>query len=170
MAKKKLNIILIILVLALWGTVGYRALNRQFSGNETIPEQQKQGNISINQINKDTFKLEKINRDPFLNKQFQADVAAPVRIASSYIPAKKTVSPPVTKANPDLHWPMLAYFGYINNKERSQELVLLKIDSKLFKLKLNDPVNGLIVKKRYKDSIEVFFNSQSRMIRIKNTH
>jgi hypothetical protein len=168
MAKKKINILLIVVVLALWGTVGYRTLNRQFTGNEMIPElQNKQGNITINQINKDTFKLEKVSRDPFLNKQFQTAVTAPRRIVSNYRSVKKTSAPPVVKTDPNLHWPMLAYCGYIGNKERNEELVLLKIDSKLFKLKLNDQVNGLVVKKRYKDSIEVFFNSQTRMVRLK---
>ena len=71
----------------------------------------------------------------------------------------------VSKINYNISWPQLQYFGYI--KSNTQELVLLKIDSKLHKLKLNDEVNGLIVKKKYKDSIEVFFNSQSKTIHIK---
>jgi hypothetical protein len=168
MAKKKINIILIILVLALWGTVGYKALNRQFSANETFFEKQdQQGDISINQINKDTFELEKINRDPFLNKQFQTVVATTKRTISNYTPVKKIVAPATSKVNPNLRWPALVYFGYIGSKERNEEVVLLKIDSKLCKLKLNYPINGLIVKKRYKDSVEVYFNSETRIVRAK---
>ncbi len=166
MAKKKINIILIIVVLALWGTVGYRAINRQLSGNEIILKKQNQlTNTTINQIIKDTFVLEKIGRDPFLNKQFNEK---PVFVASvSYhAPVKKIVKPvTVPKVKHDVPWPQLQYFGYL--KSNDVELVLLKIDSKLHKLKLNDEVNGLIVKKKYKDSIEVFFNSQSKVIYIK---
>jgi hypothetical protein len=168
MAKKKINIILIIVVLALWGTVGYRALNRQLSGNEIILEKQDQlNNTTINQINKDTFELEKINRDPFLNKQFQTTVVIPRAIISYHKPVKKVVAPNVPKGDPNLQWPSLSYHGYIASKERNEDLVLLTIDSKLRKLKLNNPVNGLIVKKRYKDSIEVYFNSETRMVRLK---
>ncbi|QOG02184.1 hypothetical protein [Flavobacterium sp. MDT1-60] len=168
MAKKKINIILIVVVLALWGTVGYRALNRQFAGNEMILEKQsKLDNATINQINKDTFELEKINRDPFLNKQFQTAVAVPRTLISHYKAVKKIVTPIVPKGDPNLQWPNLSYHGYIASKERNEDLVLLTIDSKLRKLKLNDPVNGLIVKKRYKDSIEVYFNSETRMIHLK---
>jgi hypothetical protein len=169
MGKKKINIILIIVVLGLWGTVGYRAINRQFSGDEMILEKENlHGNTTINQINKDTFKLEKINRDPFLNKQFQtAVVAAPIKtVFHNYTkPVKKAPVPTVPKSDPNLRWPTLTYYGYIGSK--NEELVLLKIDSKVCKLKVNDPLNGLIVKKRYKDSIEVSFNTQTKMIRLK---
>ena len=114
MAKKKINIILIIIVLSLWGTVGYRALNRQFTDNEVILEKQsKLDNATINQINKDTFKLEKINRDPFLNKQFQTAVAVPRPVISHYKAVKKTVIPIIPKGDQNLRWPSLSYHGYI---------------------------------------------------------
>jgi len=165
MAKKKINIILILVVLVLWGTVGYRAINRQFTGNETILEKQNQlGNITLNQINKDTFELEKINRDPFLNKEYQSVVPV-TKTYAIHSPVKKTTVPVIAKPQPNLSWPALKYYGYLKSKD--QELILLKIDSKLCKLKLNDPINGLIVKKKYKDSIEVFFNAQTKIIRLK---
>ncbi|MEZ0128978.1 hypothetical protein AB9T88_04015 [Flavobacterium sp. LBUM151] len=166
MAKKKINIILVIVVLALWGTVGYRAINRQFSGNEIILEKPNQlGNITLNQINKDTFQLEKINRDPFLNKEFQTVVSPIRKTYAAHSPVKKNVAPVIAKPQPNMNWPVLKYYGYLKSKD--QELILLKIDSKLCKLKLNDPVNGVIVKKKYKDSIEVFFNAQTKIIRLK---
>ncbi|MFB3389831.1 hypothetical protein [Flavobacterium sp. LAR06] len=168
MDKKKINIILIIVVLALWGTVGYRALNRQFTNNKVILEKQnKLNNAAITQTDKDTFKLVKINRDPFLNKQFQTVIETQKAITSYHKVAKKVVVPNVPKGDPNLLWPRLSYHGYIGSKERNEDLVLLTIDSKLSKLKLNYPVNGLVVKKRYKDSIEVFFNAETRMIRLR---
>ncbi|PKB18321.1 hypothetical protein [Flavobacterium sp. 5] len=167
MAKKKINIILLLVVLGLWGTVGYRALNRQFSDSNVVFEKQNsKDNVTINQINKDTFKLEKINRDPFLNKQYNT-VVTTRRPISNYLPVKKIITPVVQKAIPNINWPTLTYYGYIGSKERNEELVLLKIDSKLCKLTLNKPINGLIVKKKYKDSIEVFFNSQTKIIKLK---
>lgn len=166
MAKKKINIILILVVLALWGTVGYRTLSRQLSGEALLPEKLNQTrDITINQINKDTFELEKINHDPFLNKEFQTAIIVPKKQIPHYSSIKKVLASLILKPNPDIHWPTLTYYGYLKSKD--QELVLLKIDSKLCKLKLNDPINGLIVKKKYKDSIEVYFNSQSKIIRLK---
>ena len=167
MAKKKINIILILVVLGLWGTVGYRSLYRQFSGDEVLLEKQNQTkNITISQINKDTFELEKINRDPFLNKQFQNTVVIRKHV-SGFSSVKKIIPSVNKKVVSNIDWPTLIYYGYIASKERNEDLILLKIDSKLHKLKLNDPVNGLIVKKKYKDSIEVFFNSQIKIIKLK---
>lgn len=167
MAKKKINIVLIIVVLALWGTVGYRALNRQFTNREMSLEKQNQlGNTTINQINKDTFKLENINRDPFSNKEFRTEsVTVPVKKYFMTYPTIKKTYVSIVKPQIDLSWPTLKYYGYFKSKD--QELILLKVDSKLCKLKLNDPLNGLIVTKKYKDSIIVFFNSESRIIRLK---
>lgn len=69
MDKKRINIMLILTVLGLWGTVGYRVINRHFFANEVFLEKQNQtNNIAINQISKDTFELIEINRDPFLKK------------------------------------------------------------------------------------------------------
>jgi len=165
MAKKKINILLIIVVLSLWGTIGYKTINRYFGNNDEITKSEVLNHyVSLNKINKDTFELKKLNRDPFLNRQFN-EVSVILTSVSYHSKVKKIVAVPQPKINYNISWPQLQYFGYI--KSNTQELVLLKIDSKLHKLKLNDEVNGLIIRKKYKDSIEVFFNSQSKVIHIK---
>jgi hypothetical protein len=165
MAKKKINIILIIAVLGLWGTVGFKTINRYFGDNTIITNAATQTkNVSFKRIDKDTFALEKINRDPFLNKQLQ-EQATPVKLASYHNPIKKAPAIVPKKTIANVNWPTLKYFGYLKSKD--QELVLLKIDSKLHKLKLNDPVDGLVVKRKFKDSIEVSFNSESRIIHLR---
>ncbi|MDP5201884.1 hypothetical protein [Flavobacterium sp. DG2-3] len=166
MAKKKINILLIIVVLSLWGTVGYRTIKRYFTDNDGFANSEiSNHNVSLKKINKDTFELKKIGRDPFLNKQYNEKPAF-VASVSYHAPAKKVIkAAPAPKVNSNISWPQLQYYGYI--KSNDQELVLLKIDSKLHKLKLNNEVNGLVVKKKFKDSVEVFFNSQRRIIHIK---
>lgn len=170
MAKKKINIILIILVLGLWGTVGYRTLNRQLIHDDTILQKQhQQNNAVINQINKDTFELKKINRDPFLNKEFQIADISPRQSVYNYSSVKKKITTIAPKVDSNLSWPVLKYYGYIVSKERNEEVVLLKIDSKLCQLKLKIPFNGLTVTKKYKDSIEVLFNGEKKMIQLRST-
>ena len=167
MAKKKINIILIIVVLSLWGTVGYRTITRYFTNNESdINPEISNHYVSLKKINKDTFELKKIGRDPFLNKHYNEKPAF-VASVSYHAPVKRVLKPtPVApKVNTNISWPQLQYYGYI--KSNDQELVLLKIDSKLHKMKLNNEVNGLVIKKKFKDSVEVFFNSQRRIIHIK---
>jgi len=166
MAKKKINLVLIMVVLGLWGTVGYRTINRYFGvTNETINNEAQNREISLKKINKDTFELARVARDPFLNKQFAEKRTATPSVVYHAPIKKATPSSPLPKVKYDTPWPQLQYFGYL--KSNNLELVLLKIDSKLHKLKLNDEVNGLIVRKKFKDSIEVVFNSQSRIIHVK---
>ncbi|KAF2342588.1 hypothetical protein [Flavobacterium tistrianum] len=167
MAKKKINIILIIVVLGLWGTVGFRTINRYFGNSDVnLSPEAHNSDISLKKVNKDTFELKKIGRDPFLNKQF-VEKPAFVASVSYHAPVRKAIkpSPAIPKPKFDMPWPQLQYFGYL--KSNDIELVLLKIDSKLHKLKLNDEVNGLTIKKKFKDSIEVVFNSQSKIIHAK---
>jgi hypothetical protein len=165
MAKKKINIILILIVLGLWGTVVYKASHHSFNNEIVAKKQNQDSDFILNQINKDTFQLDKINRDPFLNKSFRDAVVISNENISNYSSKPKKPSPIVTKIKQNSDWPTLAYYGYIKSKD--QELILLKIDSKIFRVKLNDPINGLIVKKKYKDSVEVRFNSETRIISLK---
>ncbi|MFB9108534.1 hypothetical protein [Flavobacterium gyeonganense] len=165
MTKKKINIILILLVLGLWGTVGYRALYRQFSDSEvTNIIQDQKYNVSIKQINKDTFELEKINRDPFLNRNFQV-IVVPKKNTSEYSPKKQLQLAAPQKKKAYIEWPQINYFGYIGSKEKGEDIILVMINSELCKLKLNTPLKGITIKKRYKDSIEVYFNSDKKMIK-----
>jgi len=165
MAKKKINIILIIVVLVLWGTVGFKTINRYFNYNTVIANEEMQTkNVSLKIIDKDTFDLEKVHRDPFLNKQIE-EQKTQVKVVSYYKPVKKVTQILIKRPIVNLNWPTLKYFGYLKSKD--QELVLLKIDSKLHKLKLNDNINGLVVKRKFKDSIEVSFNSENRIIHLR---
>ncbi|KIC01569.1 hypothetical protein OA88_13275 [Flavobacterium sp. JRM] len=165
MAKKKINIILILIVLGLWGTVVYKASHHSFNNGIMPKKQIKDSDFILSQINKDTFKLDKTNRDPFLNKSLQGDPIPSKKQSSNYSSMPKKIPDAIPKVKQNSNWPTLLYYGCI--KSKNQELILLKIDSKLFRLKLNDPINGLVIKKKYKDSVEVRFNSETRIVSLK---
>ncbi|KIA94981.1 MULTISPECIES: hypothetical protein [unclassified Flavobacterium] len=168
MVKKKINIILILIVLVLWGTVIYKSINGSFFFNETVLKRQNSNNDFVfHQVNKDTFELDKIKHDPFLNKQLLSGTTVDEKQNLGFPTTKKNRASIVPKPKPNITWPDLTYYGYIESKGRNEELVLLKIDSKLCRLKLNSPMNGLMVKKKYKDSIQVIFNSETKIIRLK---
>jgi hypothetical protein len=52
------------------------------------------------------------------------------------------------------------------SKDKTEELILVKIDNELHKLRKNATVDGLIIKKVFNDSIEVVFNIEKRVIRV----
>ncbi len=165
MTKKRINIALIIIVLGLWGTVGYKTISQYFLKKENnIKEDQFAGNLNLDAIKKDTFNFESINRDPFLNKQY----SKPDTIVKNY--TRKPMSPPklvVIKPKPVTIWPVVSYYGYIKSKIKTDELIMVKINNRLYKLRKNDDVEGLIIRNVYNDSVEISFNKEKRVVKVK---
>ncbi|RUT69887.1 hypothetical protein D0817_14835 [Flavobacterium cupreum] len=166
MVKKKINIILIVVVLGLWGSVFYKTINRFFTSKElAVNNSSGSTTVKFNQINKDTFALENVSRDPFLNKQVQEVVSRPQRqyvANTSHSAAVKKAAPAPTMKHL-IVWPSISYHGYI--KDSRGEMVILKIDSKMFRLRKNDLVDGLMIKKISSDSLEVDFNKEKKIIK-----
>ncbi|MEO8533266.1 MAG: hypothetical protein ABI441_05930, partial [Flavobacterium sp.] len=167
MVKKKINIVLIVVVLGLWGSVFYKTITQYFTSKElAVNTSASSGKVKFNQINKDTFALENVSRDPFLNKQVQEVVSRPQR---QYVPnnysgsAVKKAKPATTAVRQLTIWPAISYHGYI--KDSRGEMVILKIDSKMFRLRKNDLVEGIMIRKISSDSLEVDFNKEKKIIK-----
>ncbi len=159
--KKKVNIILIIAVLLLWGSVIYKALSNYFINDKNfsaVTENYDGKQFKI--AEKDTFTLAILDRDPFLNKSFFVKKDKPRTMAYIYNKLVKKNIIPVknTKAN----FPLISYFGYIKSKEKKDELIIVKINNQLKKLRINETFEGLTVKKKFKDSIYISNNLETR--------
>lgn len=160
MKKKQINIALIIIVLALWGTVLYKYVNRFFSNDNEIVYNQPEFSIPIAKIDKDTFELKLLERDPFLAKTtLKKESNSIVKKALSKPVFKKTPAPIINKP-----FPIVQYFGYIKSQDKSQKLILLKVNNRLERVRLSDNVDGLIIKEIYKDSVIVSFNKIHKSI------
>lgn len=166
-AKKKINIVLIIVVLGLWSTVAYKTVSQYFFSKELVANKtQLNDELNLNQINKDTFNLEKVARDPFLNRQNQTDSFVSKKYYSKKPNAKNKINPIVFKPKVIINWPLISYHGYIRSKEKNEELILVKIDKRLYKLRKDDEIEGVTVKKVYNDSIELNFNKEKKIIQL----
>jgi len=165
MIKKKINIVLIIVVLGLWGSVFYKTINQYFFTKGTSTNTAySSGKIQFSQINKDTFALEKVSRDPFLNKQTHEVVSYPVkRYTSNTSTAIKRTKPAATQPKQLTVWPAISYHGYI--KDSRGELVIIKINQKMFRLRKDALVDGIIIKKISSDSLELDFNKERKTIK-----
>lgn len=167
--KKKINIALILIVLTVWGFVASKTLNQYFFLDKKLV---KIGifdsKLNINKINKDTFALGDITRDPFLNKKNYIYALSPSK--NPYFKKrsiKKEIKPIIIKQKEVLIWPLISYHGYINSKDRNSDLlILININKKLHKLKLNEQTEGITLKKIYKDSIELDFNREKKIFRL----
>lgn len=161
MAKKKINILLLVVVLGLWGTVTYRYLNRFFRNDdaqELAVSQQKTATFTAR--SKDTFELVSVARDPFLNRLTAEKKPAAIR---HYRPAvaKKEAKPVV-----EIPFPEVGYFGYVKSGQQ-KELVVLRINGKLTKLHAGESRDGFKVVKIHKDSVQITAGKQTKYIRRK---
>jgi hypothetical protein len=162
--KKKVNIILTMVMLCLWGTVGYKYVNRFFVSDEapTLKEAGLTTNMS-NKIKKDTFDLKPLGNDPFLNKRLSKPIIK-AHVVTRYV-AKPKLNPEPKKLKIITPFPTVKYFGFIKSQDKKEELILLKINNTLHKTRLNGNCDGIMVKKIYKDSVQVIFGKETRIIK-----
>jgi len=169
--KKKINIALILIVLTVWGIVASKTLSQYFFLKKNNFSSDKTNyKLTIPKIQKDTFTINPITRDPFLNTKKTLNTSIDLSPKIDYFkkPAlKKNDQNENLKQKEILNWPSISYHGYINSREQNGELlILVNIDKKLYKLKLNEKKEGITLKKIFKDSIQLDFNKEKKIFRI----
>jgi hypothetical protein len=160
-AKKRINIILIIAVIALWGTVGYRSVKNFFYTKEEFITENKKQNIKSILTQRDTFNLGTLKYDPFLKKSIPKQTKITIHKTNK----------PQPKKNPEteISFPDVKYFGYIKSG-KNPEVLLLKINNKLCRIHKGENKDGILIKKIYEDSIRISFNKTLRtIIKVKQT-
>lgn len=159
--KKRINIILILAVIGLWGTVIYRAVNQYLFSKKNIEITPSRVHFYSKLMTKDTFLLEVIPRDPFLNKKNYSAIPIQKKIFLNNPVIKKSIQ--ILNKREASIWPVVLYYGYIKGK---REIALLNINKKLSRLGINEQKDGLIVRKIYKDSVEVNYNKEKKIIKL----
>lgn len=155
--KKKLNFFLIGLLIIIWGSVIYKYFGKKESNKNLnfaeLPLAKQ--NIRIDKI-KDTFKLEFSGRDPFLNTK-------PVRERVFKAKQSKVVSKKSSKrVIASVMWPKIEYYGFVKSNSSKSELVVIKINSRLHKVRKNQEIDELRITQTWSDSIEIEFQKKKR--------
>lgn len=158
--KKKINIILIIAVLGLWGLVGYRFLRNYFA---------KEGSTAYHQdtnfasqkivIQRDTFIMKPLIRDPFLSVGLVNNTTKPIPVNYSHA-AQRQQKLPKVKA-PAAPWPEIIYYGYIKSGKNT-EVAVIKINGQLVRMKKGETKNNFLIKGVYKDSIVIIYYKEKK--------
>jgi phosphate starvation-inducible protein PhoH len=164
--KKKINIVLFVAVVSLWGGVLYRIVKNYMvsSENKELVEQ-KITSIPISKLKKDTFEFQPLSRDPFLNTIMEKKVFSNQHVRKTKV---ELDSKDEVKENSKLSMmgmPHVQYYGKIQSKNDNQELYLLKINGKLIRFKKGTVVEGVKLSKIYKDSIEIAFGRSLKTIK-----
>ena len=97
MGKKKINIVLIAIVLSLWGTVLYKYV-KHFFQDQPKTEVMTKATLAVlpSTIKKDTFLLSQLTADPFLKKAIAQTEIATNNTPKVFVPKirkVKTIAP-----------------------------------------------------------------------------
>lgn len=166
MKNKKMTVVLIVSVVAVWGIIIYRIF--QVSGGESslgIPMVAKESSYeSLGEYRmKDTFSLSLNYRDPFSGKQMKiTSVSSPLPEAEKPTMSTANFSPP----EPEVNWSGIRYTGYIVNSEIKRGIALLNIHGKEFMLAEGQEAAGVKIIKNNRDSVMVSYSGKTRFLKV----
>ena len=162
MNKKKINILLLCIVVGVWGILGYKFFSNTLPKTENdlaifLPETEA---ISSS-LQKKVFNLKSYDRDPFLGRISHKKTTI---ISKNQNRIRKIKPAPKSKTNTP--WPKVHYIGYVNEQASIKPLVLLKINNKLYRKRTSFKFpEGIIIKKFYTDSLLVSFNKEEKIVK-----
>ncbi|MCF6318178.1 MAG: hypothetical protein L3J83_02700 [Proteobacteria bacterium] len=151
MKNKTKTYLLIVLVIGVWGSVGYKI----WSGlNPVIPEVKQQDvfvsfNPKINAVI-DTFSVQTAERDPFLGTLTKPQVKNTMSLA--------------TKQTKTVVWLPISYHGLVKKQGSKQEVFVVNINGKQQLLKLRQSIEGVTLVKGNTKEIIVRYKNQQKTI------
>lgn len=149
--------ILIPATLLVWGLIIYRIIGNINPGDPPVV-QQAMIPVTGDTMEKDTFSIHSGYRDPFLGKR------TVVRETSENPVTPVVAVPPKPIAKEPTPWPAIVYSGTIKNQASSKERVLLQVNGQDFMAQVGETVNGVLIYKVYRDSIEVHYLKEKKFI------
>ncbi|MFD0963846.1 hypothetical protein [Pseudofulvibacter geojedonensis] len=153
MDKKKKTYLLLVVVLGLWGTIGYKiisALNPEES--EVLVE-----NISVDfspeKTKIDTFSITQVKRDPFLGKLSQS-INKTNQFGNKNSKNNESVTP----------WPQIQYQGIVKKQGGSSKIFIITINQQQYLLKKNQEVERVKLIKGTSKEVYLRFNKETKII------
>lgn len=154
MKNKTKTYLLLIVVLGIWGTIGYKILNGL---NPNIPQEIAQ-NMDMTfkpnqQITNEVFYITAIERDPFLgtlsNRKKRKSTAV------NTIPKQKSIE----------NNPSISYSGSIKKQNTSSEVFVISINNKQYLLKKGQTVDSIRLIRGNSKEVVVRYKNKSLTIK-----
>ena len=158
MSKKKINILLLVLTISVYGAITYK----YFGGGNPIPENTNNTlptSETMPKIAEDTqavFQLKINDRDPFLDRTYSARLSQQRQVSS--IPSTRSS----TQSKQPKLWPDINYLGFTKSNAQNKRMAILRINGKLYRKRQGTIIEGLKITAVYNDSIQVQFNKEKR--------
>lgn len=148
MKNKTKTYVLLILVLAIWGVIGYRIFSAVNPSTPEISQQHLDISFRPQTYHKvDTFSISTVNRDPFLG---------------TLIVEKKKI--PKKTRGKTIEWKPINYHGTISKKDANPNIFIVSIDGKQYLMKKGQVFNDVKLVKGNSNQITVSFQGIRKTI------
>lgn len=157
MKNKKLTYVLLILVLAIWGSILHQLF---LSENDVDFKEHEVVAIDVETIDKkdEIVSLNLNYRDPFLERKSKP------KQKTVNISKLKNTTPKKTAQTQNIQWPLVEYSGSITNKSADNKMALIKINGKEHLLKEGDSKEGIQIGHIFNDSITLAYMNTAKTI------
>lgn len=154
--SKGKNIILGVVVIAVWGAIAFKIISYFNKSNIVeLPASNVFKTAGI-KVKKDKFKIDASYRDPFL------------------IEVKEKISKPdinsrdfeFQNAKPQVRWPEIKYSGVIETSNKIKKVGLLQVNKRDFLVSEGDTTSKLTVIKIFKDSLRLKYSNEEKVFQI----
>jgi len=163
--KSKKTIGLLILVIAIWGTIGYQAYEQLFSEEPLVDMPVRRKIVTVADTS-DRFQLSLDYPDPFLKTTTQASSAASTEVRTT---RKVNPTPVITTPHevPIDAWDRFQYIGSIYNGSRKLYLAMIKINGVEYTPREGEIVGEFKIVNIERDSVEVEYGTVKKVFRKK---
>jgi hypothetical protein len=163
MKNKKTAYIMVPVVLAIWGMIGWKVYAAMKDKDDKISVNVSNEKIKIVSTKiSDTVSLIANYRDPFLDKNISVKENSIRRNGqNSKSPVAKIPVPPKAEAV----WPKITYHGLIKRTSDQRTVGFLSVNGKSYFVRGEEVAGEVIVKKLWKDSAEVAFGKEKNIFR-----
>ncbi|MHC1705777.1 MAG: hypothetical protein AB9846_17885 [Tenuifilaceae bacterium] len=156
MGSKNKNIILGVVVIAIWGLIAFKIVSYFNSTSKVeLPATNVFKTAGI-KVKREKYTIDATYRDPFLNEVKEKIVKSDQNL--------RDVSFQVSK--PPVKWPDIKYNGIIESTNKSKRVGLLQINKKVFLVNEGDSTARVIVIAMYKDSLRLKYDKEVKVFPI----
>lgn len=158
MNKKYLNIVLIVLLVFIWGSVLYKYFGSKSFDVQTSSDMALISPAKANfSVAKDSFVLILNDKDPFgisKRRNKPPEISKP-----SNLGLKKKSEPK------NVVWPSISYYGFVRGEQKATRLVLIKVNNRVWRKRETEKIDEVTIVKAFSDSVIVSFNKQHKTIK-----
>lgn len=157
MKDKRVLFVLIIAVVAIWGLIGYKLVVGDVDESIITAPRSMDKNV-VGELEVESYQLLNNYRDPFQAQR--------INYGSRSNGVEKNSNQKVTvqKKSEPLAWPPITFGGLIKRKNSKEKVALLKVNSSDHLMRINEEIEGIKVLKIEKDSIQVIYKGEKKVI------